>query len=181
MALPVCPTDCSTSLPVVSFDTCNPAIQDAQIDRIYLTNVGNPLVDWTSAVEWGGRLDDTGTATGDEIRTLNVIGDKPKPAANIKDISLKRKVIGQKDHTLNFIVDEMNDVNHEMIRQFECGGNYLMWYRTCGGLLFGGTEGIEAFIEMDMVIAQSADEIITAEGTATWKSKFTEERIASPI
>jgi len=178
---PICPTDCTTSLPVVSFDTCNPEVQDAQIDRIYLTNVGNPLTDWTQVSEWNGRLDQTGTASGDEIRYLNVIGDKPKPSANIRDISLKRKIIGQKDHTINFIIDEMNAVNHEFIRQLECGGNFLVWYRTCGGLLFGGNSGIEGFVEADMVIPQGADEIITGEGTITWKARFTEERIVSPI
>ena len=180
MALPTCPTGCAAELPIVSFDECNPEVCDAQISKVYMTNVGNPLTDWTDPVEWGTRLSNSAVAA-DAIRTLNVVGSKDKPSSNIKEISLKRKVIGQKDHTVNLKVDECSDLNHEAVRQLECGGNYLFWYETLGGKLFGSTDGITAFIELDMIIPESSDEIITYDGTLTWKAKFTEERIDSPI
>lgn len=180
MPIPTCPTDCTSSLPVISVDECNPEINDAQIGKIYLTNIGEPLTDWTDLLEWQGRLDNA-ALTADAIRTIYVIGSKDKPDSNIKDISLKRKVIGQKSHTVNFKIDETNAINHEAIREFECGGNYLMWYETCGGLLFGGNEGIKVFVEAGMIIPEGADEIITYDGTATWDARFTEERIVSPL
>ena len=153
----------------VSFDECNPEVCDAQISKVYMTNVGNPLTDWTDPVEWGTRLSNSAVAA-DAIRTLNVVGSKDKPSSNIKEISLKRKVIGQKDHTVNLKVDECSDLNHEAVRQLECGGNYLFWYETLGGKLFGSTDGITAFIELDMIIPESSDEIITYDGTLTWKA-----------
>lgn len=178
--IPVCPVDCGDNLPEVLFDECAPEINEGQVAKVYLTNKGNPLVDWTSAAEWNARLDNT-APNPNSIITLHVIGDKPAPASNQIDISLGRKVVGKKDHTLNIAVDETNAVNHEFVRQNECGGQYLMWYETLGGLLFGGTEGIEVSLLLDMIIPGAETELITFTGTATWKAKFTEERIVSPI
>ena len=56
-----------------------------------------------------------------------------------------------------------------------------MWYETSGGLLFGGTEGIEVSFTSNMIIPTSDQELITYAGKAEWKTKFTEERIISPI
>lgn len=178
--LPTCPTDCASTLPIVEFDECNPEINGAQIAKIYFTNIGNPLADWTSAPEWNGRLDDSGVA-GDAIRTMHVIGAKPVPESDEKDISLGRKVVGKKTHTVVGSVDETNDVNHEMVRQNECGGNYLMWYETIEGKLYGGTEGIEASLLMDLEIVEDENEITRFPFKWEWKSKFTEERIDTPI
>lgn len=178
--LPTCPTDCGDNLPPVEFDECAPVINEGRIDKIYLTNVGNPLADWTDAVEWGARLDNS-AAAANSILTLNVIGEKPEPTENEQEISLGRKIVGNKTHIVNYAIDETNDTNHEFMRQNECAGQYLMWYETSGGLLFGGTEGIEVSFTSNMIIPQSAEELITYSGKAEWKSRFTEERIPSPI
>lgn len=180
MPLPTCPTDCGDNLSEVLFDECAPEINEGQVAKIYLTNKGNPLTDWTDAAEWSSRLDNT-APNPDSIITLHVIGDKPVPTSTQIDISLGRKVIGKKEHVLNFRVDETNETNHEWLRQNECGGQYLMWYETLPGLLFGGNEGIEVSIVLDMVIPEADTELITFNGSATWKAKFTEERIVSPI
>jgi hypothetical protein len=125
-------------------------------------------------------LTDSG-AGANSIRTLHVIGSKPVPASDEKEISLGRKVTGKKTHIVNFKVDETNDTNHEFLRQNECGGNYLFWYETVEGLMFGGNEGIEASMLMDMDIPEALTDLIMFTGKIEWKSKFTEERIASPI
>ena len=178
--LPTCPTSCAANLPSVDYDECNPETNGAQVSKIYLTNIGEPLLDWTDILEWQGRLDQTGV-NPDAIRTLNVIGSKPIPTSNLKDISLGRKVAGKKTHVLTVKIDETNAVNHEFLRQNECGGNYLMWYETLDGLLFGGNEGIESSLLLDMNIAESSEEIVIHEGQFEWKHQFTEERIPSPL
>lgn len=178
--LPTCPTGCGDNLPPVDFDDCAPEINEGRIDKIYLTNVGNPLVDWTSAIEWTGRLDNTAPA-GDSIITLTVTGEKPEPTVNEQEISLGRKIVASKTHIVNATIDETNDINHEFIRQNECSGQYLMWYETSGGKLFGGTEGIEVSLIGDMIVPLSDEELITYALKAEWKAKFTEERIDSPI
>jgi len=179
-ALPVCPTGCTSDLPPTENDECNPETHGAQIGKLYFTNIGNPLIDWTSAVEWNSRLSDNGILPND-IRTLHVVGSKPVPASDEKEISLGRKVTGKKTHIVNYKVDETNDTNHEFLRKNECGGNYLFWYETVEGLLFGGNEGIEASMLMDMDIPEALTDLITFQGKLEWKAKFTEERIASPI
>jgi len=179
-ALPVCPTGCSATLGTTENDECNPETNGAQIGKLYFTNIGNPLADWTSAVEWNGRLSDS-SANADAIRTLHVVASKPVPASDEKEISLGRKVTGKKTHIVNYKVDETNITNHEFLRQNECGGNYLFWYETVEGLLFGGTEGIEASMMMDMDIPEALTDLIIFSGKLEWKEKFTEERIASPL
>lgn len=179
-ALPVCPTDCTASVPDVLFDECNPEINDAQIARVFLTNVGSPLTDWTSAVEWDSRIN-PGVPGPTDIKVLHVIASKPIPASTEKDLSLGRKIAGKKTHIVPVKIDETNAINHEFLRANECGGNYLMWYETLGGLLFGGNSGIDASLLLDMNIDEASDAIILNEGKFEWKSKFTEERIISPI
>ncbi len=178
--LPTCPTGCTSTLAPVEFDECAPETNGAQVAKIYMTQIGNPLADWTNPVEWQGRLDNDAVAA-DAILTLHVIGSKPVPTSTEKDISLGRKVTGQKTHVLTVKIDETNAVNHEMLRQNECGGSYLMWYETLEGKMFGGTEGIVASLLLDMNIAESSEDLIIFEGKFEWKAKFTEERIESPI
>lgn len=178
--LPVCGTDCEDNLPETEFDECNPEINEGQIAKVYITNRDNPLTDWTDPAEWNLRLDNS-SADPDAIRTLHVIGDKPAPSSNDIELSLGRTVKSKKDHLINIAVDETNAVNHEFLRENECSGQYLMWYETLDGLLFGGNEGIEVSLNLDMIIPQANNELITFSGTANWKSKFTEERTDSPI
>ena len=178
--LPTCPTGCTSTLAPVEFDECAPETNGAQVAKIYMTQIGNPLADWTNPVEWQGRLDNDAVAA-DAILTLHVIGSKPVPTSTEKDISLGRKVTGQKTHVLTVKIDETNAVNHEMLRQNECGGSYLMWYETLEGKMFGGTEGIVASLLLDMNNAESSEDLIIFEGKFEWKAKFTEERIESPI
>jgi hypothetical protein len=180
MANPICATDCATTLPPVSFDECQPETNGAQIAKIYVTNIGNPLADWADVLEWNARLDDT-AAAADAILTLHVVGSKPVPASTKKEISLGRKVTGKKTHTLPFKIDETNDINHDFLRQNECGGSYLIWYETLEGKLFGSTAGIVCSLLLDMNIAESSDDLIQNEGEFEWKAKFTEERINSPL
>jgi formylglycine-generating enzyme required for sulfatase activity len=179
-ALPVCATNCSATLAPVSFDECNPETNGAQIAKIYVTNIGNPLVDWTDPIEWQSRLNDAAVLASD-ILTLHVIASKPVPAGTEKEISLGRKVVGKKTHILPFKIDETNITNHEFLRANECGGSYLFWYETLEGKLFGSTDGIVASMLLDMNIAESADDLIQNEGKMEWKSKFTEERTDSPL
>ena len=178
--LPNCPTDCASTLPVVEFDECAPETNDGQIYKLYITNLGNPLTDVTDLLEWQARLDNAGVA-GDAIRTLHVIGSKPIPTSEEREISLGRKVVSKKTHIVDFKIDETNQINHDALRQMECGGQFLMWYETSGGLMFGGNDGIQVSITLDMEIPEAETEFITLTGKAEWKAKFTEERSLSPL
>lgn len=178
---PNCSTGCADvllALPEVLFDDCSPEVNAGEVETIYLGLRGQGFTNWTSPAEWASRLAATDNT---KIIALTVIGDKPKPTANTKDISGGRKISLPKAHTLPFIIDETNATNHEFVRQLECGGNFQAWYATSGGLAFGGNDGIKAFAEADMVIPRARGENMVYDGSLSWEAKYTEERIVSPI
>lgn len=179
---PVCPTDCAVgSLPEVEFSDCAPVINGAQITDVYMANPGNPLANWNDAAEWAGRINNS-SAAADAIRHLTVIGSKPIPEATEKKISHDRIIKGAKNHTLNLKVDETNDVNYEnLVREMECGGSRIIWYKTGGGKLYGGNAGIETTVGFDDEIVEDIEDIERFVGTAKWTAKFHPERITSPI
>lgn len=179
---PPCPQNCATELPSVDFSKCAPILHTGQIQYVYITNVGNSLTDWTSAVEWASRLSNSSSAA-DAIRTLYVIGSKPKPESNTTIISLGRRVTSKKTHTIPVKVDETNAVNYEFVRQNECngGGQYLGWFETSDGQLHGGNSGIIWSMTLDYIIPEDDKAYCTFEGVITWDSLFTPQRIDSPI
>lgn len=190
MANPVCPTDCSTNLPVVNFDRCNPNVIASEITKIYLAKPSAiDFVDVEDPVEWADRISETNVApvgslvaVGDLIKPLTVIGDRPAPASVIKEISNQRRKITRKDFTINFTIDEITAENLEFQRASECGSTVKFWYAIQGGKLFGGTTGIiDAYLTMDLVLARGTDEVVAINGTLTWKGQFTEEAVDNPI
>lgn len=180
MSLPICPTGCTATPPTVEFDLCNPTINNGQIAKIFFTTVGYPMINWASELEWDTRLDNDAAGAG-KIRTLIVVGEKPVPGKTVKEISLGRKIDGVKSFVINFDIDETNQTNYDAIRTIECGGNFLVWYQTRDGLLYGGNSGIEAKIAIDESIPKAYNELILFPGTVTWEAEFHPERITSPI
>jgi len=176
----VCATSCTDALPVVDFDICNPSVKFGQIEKIFITNIGNPLIDETDPAEWTARLA-LPQINPAKIIELIVIGSKPAAEANIIDISKGRKVQGNKNHTLTVKIDDISQDNYEMMRQFECGKTLLVWYVTVEGELFGGNEGIEASFLLNHIIPEGANDLQTLEGTLTWRAKFHPCRTDFPL
>jgi hypothetical protein len=175
-----CPTGCSVELPEVEFDLCNPDVHYGQISDIFITNVGNPLVDETSPSEWAARLA-LPNSNPSKILDLFVIGSKPAAEGTDVEISKGRTVTGNKNHTVNFRIDEVSDKNYNMMRQFECGKTVLGWYKTYEGKLYGGNKGIVMSIKMNHAIPENASELETIEGTLTWKAKHHPCRTDYPL
>lgn len=182
MANPICPSGCDSPLPSVSFSQCAPEINASEIQSVFVAKANTaPFADWTAPTEWAARLDQT-AAGDDKIRQLTITGDKPQPTVNTREISGGRTITTDKTHVVNITMDETNQINHDFIRYMECGGQVVIWYQTKSGHLFGGNTGIKGVnLVLDMVLNRGADEIMVFSGTATWRSKFTEERTVSPI
>lgn len=185
MSLITCPDGCEDNLAPVLFNDCAPFTLNGQIEELFITNIGYPLTDWTDANEWATRLSNSST-NPDAIRRLTVIGDMPAAESSIKIISGNRRLSGNKVHTINFRVDEVNDTNYDWFRTTECNGNYLIWIKDSNGYLFGGgvvsgSDGTEAFLQVDYVIPESRDELEIIQGIVTWDSKLSMDRIVSPI
>lgn len=181
MSLPVCPVDCSSNLPVQDFSLCAPDVNNGQIAKIFYTTKGNPLANWTSAVEWDSRIENDAVGAS-KIRMLMVVGDLPAPEAEEREISGGRKVQGVRRFTMNARVDETNLINHDAARALQCNtGNHLFWFETRDHRLFGGSSGIEGKIKVDIIIPEAYTDIITYQYTFTWDAQFMPEMIVSPI
>lgn len=190
MAEITCPTDCSTDLPVVSFDDCNPEARLSEITKIYIARTDAvAFTDVEDPTEWAKRLSMTATPPAGEpatpvkdlIRPLTVIGDRPAPTPVSVDISNGRTKQLRKDFVINFTIDEITPENLEFQRNSECTMKVKFWYEIAGGLLFGGNEGIEATLNSDLVLDRGTEAIVAINGTLTWKGKFTEEAVESPL
>jgi hypothetical protein len=179
---PLCNQQCgSFILPDVNFEDCNPEIHESQIEKIYVcSDLEAPLNDWNDASEWATRLAQTaGTATS--IRELTVIGDMPLPEKTEKVISGGRKVQVNKDRTINFDIDELNDINYDAAISLQCAKKVKIWFQTRSGHLFGGNEGIDADLDLDLFLSRAEGDIQLFQGTLKWKSDFAPRRIVSPI
>jgi len=174
----VCTDACSDNLPAVEFSICAPEINQGEIDAIFVTNVGNPLTDETDAAEWATRMAAIGAT---KIIELHVIGDKPAPEENNIMISRNIEVPGNKGHVINVEIQQTNQVNYDFLRAMECGKQVLVWYRTSGGLLYGGAAGIPGSLKLNEIITKSRKEIITFQGTFKWSAKHHPCRTLSPI
>lgn len=178
-----CPEGCEAVLPEVSFDLCNPDVHFGQISHVFITNIGYPLTDETDPVEWAARL---ALASSNPAKIVQLIGIGSKAAAEstVIEMSLGRKVTGNKNHTVPFRIDEVSDLNYEMMRKFECNKQVLGWYKTFEGKLYGGPNGVNedgVSIGFDHVIPEDAGALETLEGNLTWKSKFHPCRTDYPL
>lgn len=175
------PTCGAETLPEVDFDYCDPEVKQSEIQRIFLRRTNSAdFNDWTQPDEWTTRISET-DAGANAIRALTVIGDKPLPNAPKKLISSGRYVIPRKEHTVNFTIDEVSDANHDFMQAVENNKRYKMNYETMGGFMFGGNQSIECEVNIEMVLARGAGEIMVYQGTLVWVSPNTEERCQSPI
>ena len=180
---PTCTDGCVAKVPLFSFNDCDPNTNRGQIDRIYIMALGGAdLADWTQLAVWSARLYPAldPTVTVDAIQYMNVIGEKPEASSDVKEISRQRKIVLDKTHVINFDVDETNEDNYDALRQIECGGNYKIWYQA-GKYLYGGNDGIIAFIQENDMIPRERKELNVFKGVATWEAQFHPERIDNPM
>lgn len=180
LQFPACVAGCNAqALPAVLFSDC-PEINASEIEDIFYAQPGSaPFTDVSLPGEWATRLSQSGSTAG-AIRRLSVIGDKPAASEVRKTISKQRDVFTDATHTLNAEIDETNDTNYEAMRLMQCQQRWLIWYKTRGGKLYGGNEGIPVNISIRDVLGRG-DEHEKFVLTATWRSKFDPARVVSPI
>jgi len=178
---PVCPTDCTTTLPILDFNYCAPSNLFGEIQKIYIALADTtPFIDVENLVEWTARLSNT-SVDPDAIRYMDVIASKDAPEYTEIELSLDRKRLSYKTHKISFKVDDISDLIYEFMRNLECGGFFRIWYATGDGKIFGGNDGILASITADLIIPETSDELITIQGSIEWKSKFSPEMHDDPM
>lgn len=176
----VCATDCTTSLPIVSFSECAPILLQAQVSDVYLANDGFPLTDWTDPAEWASRIDNDSTADN-AIRQLTVIASIADPTVTEKKISHRRLVFSPQEFTIQGNIDDNSDLNYDFMRATGCNRQYRMWYATLGGKLYGGNSGILTNLRMWETIVEDDNEYAILKLLMKWKAQFPPLRIDNPL
>lgn len=169
------------NIPAVSFNEASPEVNFGQIQDVYIAQLDNPLATLLQAT-LEGRIDNADAATETAIRKLAVIGDKPQPEATEVSISHDRIYKAPRKHTLNFKVDETDELNYTFMNTMIANSvnTVLIWYRT-DNKFYGGTEGVEASITLDHIIPESLEEPETIVGKVTWTSNTYPSRADYPL
>lgn len=180
MAIINCPTNCASLLPPVKFSKCAPNVVSSEIRHIIIGRLeAEPFTNWALKAEWDARLSETSTDPN-ALRLLTVRGNKPAAASVVAEVSdWRRKNLG-KDHTINFIVDDVTDENYEFMRAMECGGEFRFWYTTHGGYTYGGNEGFIGELDYNDQLDEGREAFEQLVGVITGRSKFSPERIKQP-
>jgi len=168
MSLPIiCPTGCDSVLPFASVDLCSPEIHFGEIQRIFFTNPGQPLINVADRLEWLARLSNTST-DDDAIRFIYVSGDLAEPEKQETIISLDRKKYSPGEYTLNFDLQETNDINYNLLRTLHCNLDNLFWFAT-ESHIYGGASGINGQMIMNNIIEKGAQSLQVFRGMIKFK------------
>jgi hypothetical protein len=182
MANPTCAIDCNVILPVVKFDDCAPKYLQSQIKRVFIAK-GNAasFTDVSLVAEWTTRLSET-TTGADVIRPLSVSGSMPAPSVTEYATNRRNSIVINREHTINFTIDDCSDENYEFMLSLQCGGTYKLWFETWGKKLYGGNTGRKVTIQASPVLGGGDGDVTKIECLAKWKSVFSLEKpVLSPI
>lgn len=183
----LCPENCDEAqLPSVNFDDCSPELNESEIEWIAVAKSdAADFTDVEDVTEWEARIAQTAAETppdpDDTIRMLRVIGDKPAPEVQTREVSGGRTVQTAKNHTLNVEVDETNATNYEFARSTGCNPTYKLWYVTKAGLVYGGICGLKANLVLNLIQNRGDGEIEKYIGTVTWDDKVDPPRANFPL
>ena len=179
LVIPTCPTGCSSILPIVSFDICDPKVGFGEIETIMMSSGdADPFTDWTNLAEWTARVDNTDIVDTNKIRKFDVVADLPAAAADEIIISKGRKVYSPATHTINVDIDDITAENYEFARTTSCNVQFRVWFFT-KSYMFGGNDGILANVTLRPVIERGQKSINKLSGTITWEAQFSPERADS--
>jgi len=170
---------CTTVLPIAHADLCDPQAFYGEISMLMFTRLGDDLTEWTSAAEWGTRIDNATALPAEPalapIRQLFGIGALAAPDRPEIKLSRQRKLFGNPEFTMTFEVDDTGDSNWNTLMggMPVSGQEYAVWFGT-EQRLYGGNTGIQATIVMNPNIPNSDEELQTISVTVTWKSTIPE-------
>ena len=178
--LPPCPTDCESPQQPVSFSTCAPEYHWGEISKVYVGPADLTAFDVTNLAAWTARLADTGD---DKIRTLIGIGEMPEPEVTEVPTSGDRKAYSARQYTINFTIDETNDINYLWMQMTGCNTNYQFWFETSDGQLYTGgpDSGLEGTAVFHQIIPRTRQELVTFVGTFKWQDYYAPHREDSPM
>jgi len=144
-------------------DACSPTVEFARIDSIRFRLGDAPFADFGDNAEWAARLSDSApdTATEKYIRTIYGIGDYPESSTDKIEFSLDRVLYSEKQHTINFEIDNICQAHLDLLRFTEehPSFQYRVWF-TGAKSVHGGNEGVLASFVMKKVISANRKELV---------------------
>lgn len=190
--VPTCPANCgSLSLPTYSYSSCDDTyvVESSEIQYLYLAaqseDIDGNLIaiasptDWTSATDWAAVL----SGTGDNVRKIEVIGDKPATEDQPVELPGFRSKIQARTHTLSVSVNDMNGDNYTFFNTLAtCGGSVFCWFQTNGGYLYGTNGGFRCNVQSCTYLLERGEGSTARwDLVLQWQSLGQPERIESPI
>jgi hypothetical protein len=178
---PTCPVSCEGVLVPVDFDLCAPEVHYGEVSKIYIAAVdAADFANIELLAEWTARLSET-LVDPNAIRPLTVLGDLPVAEQTEISISGDRTIVGFKQFTLTFEIDETSSINYNFLLTSECNLTFKIWFETSDGQMYGGNEGIIASLRLNLMIPRERTDIVKYMGTLKWKSVFSPLRSLSPM
>jgi len=174
---PICPQGCSSILPEISFDLCNPNVTFGEIQRIFIGMAdATPFAsgNWTDPTLWEDALS-RGALEQNALRQLYVSADLPFASADESVISLGRKIYSSASHVINVDIDDLSQENYDFARSLSCNLQFRVWFFT-NDYMFGGQDGLLVMFNLRPIIERGIKSLNKLTGTITWEDKFSAER-----
>ena len=181
LVYPDCPTDCASSLPIVSFNDCAPELKYAEIEQIFIARAdADEFSDINDLNEWNTRLG-SDNSDKDHINALTVKAEFPEPEVNEIEGTADRRYIGIRRYSINGIIDENNDANYLAMLEMQCNIKFRMWFKFADGSLYGGNEGLLATFAINEVASDNRQELRVFNFSAKWTAKRAPLRSVYPL
>lgn len=166
-----------------AFDPCNPTRVNGQVHKVYLTALSQTFpTGTTAAADYGTRMAALDTDAS-KIAVLHVIGSRSAPTEGAEQIFPGGRIFrGPKTYSLAIRIMDASQANHDAIRKAQAGSAiYKMEYQMLhSAVSFGGPEGIEATLNVDMDAPEDANGVLSYPGTLTWQERVMEPRRDHP-
>lgn len=179
---------CTTVMPVVHADLCDPQVHFGEISMLLFTRQGDGLTDWTSASEWNGRIDNAATGVTAlptppslaKIRQLFGLGSLAAPERTEIRLPRRTKTFTTPKYTMSFRVTDTGNDNMAFVKDLPVGGQvYTGWFGT-EERLFGGDAGMTITLTADPNIPENIEELMVIQVTVVFESTFP-ETIDNPL
>jgi len=188
-----CPATCATQLALpVGQSECTPVFLPGGIRRLFITEIGNTFdapgtatTGIDDAAAWTTKMDQAG-GSGKIITFHIVSGGVAESEDTTYEASLGRLSVLNRKHTATFKIDEVDDTTDLSLQQMQkCGGQWLTWFETTGGTIFGGPECVECGIAMtftfNRIIPEDDSDVIHWQATGVLEDLSTFAMVTAAV
>ena len=183
--LPTCTApaegNCFLDVPAMDDFTCSPTTSDGEITELLLTHTPFLAGDFSDAVAFAARIDNTGVAADAVIR-LKVTGKLLAPEVSETEVEGGVTVpSSRKKFGIEATFYNDSDNNYSAAKTMMHCGKPVLLYFVMGGKIYGGITDIETGISTNLSILPSSegkDSLLKYDVKATWRATTLPNRAA---